>query len=99
MQRPVTMKDIAKRLSVTSVTVSKALSGKEGVSEELRKKIIQTAKDMGYRKNLVAKDMRDGTTHNVGILISERHMKGDCAYMRIQQEICRQLLHQGYYGI
>ena len=93
------MKDIAQKLSITSVTVSKALSNKEGVSEELRQKIIRTAKEMGYKKNLVAKDMRDGTTHNIGILISERHMKGDCAYMRIQQELSRQLLRQSYYGI
>ncbi|MCK9348662.1 MAG: substrate-binding domain-containing protein [Sphaerochaeta sp.] len=99
MQKPVTMKDIAKRLSVTSVTVSKALSGKEGVSDELRKEIIQAAKEMGYRKHLVSKESKEGSTHNVGILISERHMKGDCAYMRIQQEICRQLLQNGYYGI
>ena len=40
-----------------------------------------------------------GTTHNVGILIGERHMQGDCAYMRIQQELNKHLLNQGYYGI
>ncbi|MCK9600496.1 MAG: substrate-binding domain-containing protein [Sphaerochaeta sp.] len=99
MQKPVTMKDIANRLSVSSVTVSKALGGKEGVSEEVRNQIIQVAKEMGYRKNLIAKDMRDGTTHNVGVLIGERHMQRDCAYMRIQQELNKHLLNQGYYGI
>lgn len=99
MQKLVTMKDIAQRLSVSSVTVSKALGGKEGVSEEVRQQIIQVAKEMGYRKNLIAVDMRDGTTHNVGILIGERHMQGDCSYMRIQQELNKQLLNQGYYAI
>lgn len=99
MQKSVTMKDIAQKLSVSSVTVSKALGGKEGVSDEVRQQIILVAKEMGYRKNLIAKDMRDGTTHNVGILIGERHMQGDCAYMRIQQELSKQLLNQGYYGI
>ncbi len=93
------MKDIATRLSVSTVTVSKALGGKEGVSEEVRQQIVNVAKEMGYRKNLIAKDMRDGTTHNVGILIGERHMQGDCAYVRIQQELNKQLLSQGYYGI
>ena len=99
MNKQVTMKDIANRLSVSSVTVSKALGGKDGVGDELRQNIIQVAKEMGYRKNLIAKDMRDGTTHNVGILIGERHMQGDCAYMRIQQELNKHLLNQGYYGI
>lgn len=99
MQKPVTLKDIAKKLSVSSVTVSKALSGKEGVGDELRLKIIQVAKEMGYKKNLIAKNMKDGTTNNVGILVSKRHIKGDCAYMRIQQELSTQLLERGYYGI
>jgi LacI family transcriptional regulator len=99
MNKPVTMKDIANRLSVSSVTISKALGGKDGVGDELRQQIIQVAKEMGYRKNLIAKDMRDGTTHNVGLLIGERHMQGDCAYIRIQQELNKHLLAQGYYGI
>lgn len=99
MQKPVTLKDIAKKLSVSSVTVSKALSGKEGVSEELRQKIVLVAKEMGYKKNLIAKSMKDGTTNNVGILVSKKHIKGDCAYMRIQQELSNQLLQKGYYGI
>ena len=60
MNKQVTMKDIANRLSVSSVTVSKALGGKDGVGDELRQNIIQVAKEMGYRKNLIAKDMRDG---------------------------------------
>ena len=33
----VTMRDIAEKLGVSIVSVSKALTGKEGVSEELRK--------------------------------------------------------------
>lgn len=99
MQKPVTLKDIAIRLSVSSVTVSKALSGKEGVGDELRQKITQVAKEMGYKKNLIAKNMKDGTTNNVGILVSKRHIKGDSAYMRIQQELSNQLLQRKYYGI
>lgn len=34
----VTMRDIAEKLGVSIVSVSKALTGKEGVSEELREK-------------------------------------------------------------
>ena len=35
----VTMRDIAEKLGVSIVSVSKALTGKEGVSEELREKV------------------------------------------------------------
>lgn len=44
----VKLQDIAKALNTSTVTVSNALSGKEGVSEEMRAKIVATAQKMGY---------------------------------------------------
>ena len=49
MNKSVTMKNIADLLGVSTVTVSKALADKEGVSEELRKVIKAKADEMGYR--------------------------------------------------
>ena len=69
------MKDIAEALGVTVVTVSKALSDKEGVGEELRERIKQKAQEMGYKKNLAACFIREGITHNIGILVAERRLK------------------------
>ncbi len=43
MQNNITLSDIAEKLGVSSVTVSKALSGKKGVSDELREKIESLA--------------------------------------------------------
>ena len=43
MGKNITMKDIAKEIQVSTVTVSKALSDKEGVSEAVRQKIKQKA--------------------------------------------------------
>lgn len=48
MGKKVTMKDIARRLSISTVTVSKALGEKDGVSEQLRGEIKQLASQMGY---------------------------------------------------
>lgn len=45
-----TMDDIAKRLGVSKGTVSKALSGAEGISEAMRKTILETAVEMGYTR-------------------------------------------------
>ena len=42
----ITITDIAKRMSISANTVSKALNGKDKVSEELREKIIKTAEEM-----------------------------------------------------
>ena len=49
MAKAVRMADIAERLGVSIVSVSKALAGKSGVSEEMRAKIEETAQEMGYQ--------------------------------------------------
>ena len=46
----VTISDIAETLGVSAISVSRALSGQAGVSDELRNKIIDKAKDLGYIK-------------------------------------------------
>lgn len=43
-----TMQDIADRLDISKVSVSKALNGKTGISNELRRSILTTAQEMGY---------------------------------------------------
>ena len=46
----ITMQQIADRLGVTKVSVSKALNGQPGISGKLREEIVKTAKELGYRK-------------------------------------------------
>ena len=48
MAKRVRMADIAEKLGISIVSVSKGLAGKDGVSEEMREKILETAKEMGY---------------------------------------------------
>lgn len=45
----VRLADIAQKLGVSTVTVHNALCGRKGVSSEMRAKIQQTAKEMGYK--------------------------------------------------
>ena len=59
-----TMEDIAKRLGVTKGTVSKAINGASDVSETMRKTILETAVEMGYRVS------RGGNPRCVCILIA-----------------------------
>jgi Transcriptional regulators len=44
------MSDIAKALNISTISVSRALAGQDGVSEELRSKILLKAGEMGYLK-------------------------------------------------
>lgn len=54
----VTIKDISTVLKVSSTTVHRALHGKEGMNDELRKTILQTAADMGYHLNYAASSIK-----------------------------------------
>jgi LacI family transcriptional regulator len=40
--------DIAKALGISIISVSRALSGQSGVSSELRDRIMEKAREMGY---------------------------------------------------
>ncbi|WP_160031641.1 substrate-binding domain-containing protein [Paenibacillus sp. An7] len=100
MNKNITMRDIANQLGVSSVTVSKALNDKEGVSEELKERIKQLASELGYRVNMAAKTMREGLTYNIGVIIPERFTGPDQSfYLRVYQEISKSLEATGYYGI
>lgn len=46
----ISISDIAKALNISTMSVSRGLSGKSGISEDLRNKIEQKAKEMGYSK-------------------------------------------------
>ena len=57
MNNRITIKDIAAEVGVSAITVSKALNGKNQVSEKTRARIIETARRMDYRPNLNAKSL------------------------------------------
>jgi LacI family transcriptional regulator len=55
MEKRATVYDVAKALDISTGTVHRALHGYVGVSPETRKKVLQTAKALGYRPNLAAR--------------------------------------------
>lgn len=100
MRKSITMRDIANKLDVSVVTVSKALNDKDGVSDALRDKIKATALEMGYRMNLSAKSMKEGFSFNIGVVIPERFAGPDQSfYLQFYQQITRILEEFDYYGI
>lgn len=52
--KKLTIYDIAQELGLSIASVSRALNGKEGVSEETRQYIIKKAKEMGYQASKAA---------------------------------------------
>ncbi len=70
MAKGVRMSDIAQRLGVSTVTVSKALAGQKGVSEEMRERIKALAEELGYK---APASVREDTKHsyNIGVILGE----------------------------
>lgn len=87
MRKSVRLADIAERLQVSTVTVSNALAGQKGVSEELRDKIKKTAQEMGYRVK-PEQGTDEKTVLNIGVIISEMYL-GDYPsyYWKVYQEL------------
>ena len=85
----ISMQDIADELNISKVTVSKALNGKDGVSEELKKKIFAVAERYGY----MLPDYGQRKTKKVGIVMSERFNSGDVGkfYMGMYEKIINEL--------
>lgn len=88
MAKSVKLADIAEKLNVSTVTVSKALSDQKGVSEEMRQKIKALAQEMGYKTLSSVKKQRSRNTYNVGILISDRYFDWhNSFYWKMYQEV------------
>ena len=94
--KKVTMSDIANELGVSTVSVSKALSGREGVSDELRAQIKKKAEEMGYRYNSIAKSMKEGLSNNIGVLVSERFFSDNAFYSDLYQKVVREFSKLNY---
>jgi len=66
---PVTLQDIANRLGVSVATVSRALDGYDDVAPATRQRVLQAAREMGYRPNVIARMLQKQRTDTIGFII------------------------------
>jgi LacI family transcriptional regulator len=65
------MKDIARDLGVSLMTVSKALHNHSDISEQTRARVLKRAKRLGYQPNWVARSLVTRRTYLVGLVIPD----------------------------
>lgn len=100
IKKTVTMSDIAKAMNVSTVTVSKALGDRDGVSESLRERIKQKATEMGYRIHTGGRTLKDGLTYNIGIVVAKHFISEPSAFYWIMYKYLVEILQrQNYYGM
>lgn len=81
----ITIKDIARHLSLSVSTVSRALINDKNIRQETKERVLETAKMLGYKPNPVAQfeiwtyeycwDYRSGNAHSVCFTSDKRYTK------------------------
>ena len=70
-KKDITIYDIAQKLSLSSATISRGLRDNPSINKITRKKIHQTAIDLGYRHNNFASSLRKQKTNTIGVIVHE----------------------------
>ncbi len=66
-----TIHDVAQRAGVSSATVSRVLSDKPHVSQEIRDRVYAAIEELNYQPNRVARSLRVQRTSIIGLIISD----------------------------
>jgi LacI family transcriptional regulator len=74
MLKRTSLKDIAAKVGVSTALVSSVISGKgKGIrfSDEIAKKIRETAEELNYQPNEIARSLRKGSTKTIGLVVAD----------------------------
>jgi len=67
----ITIKDLARLCGVSVGTVDRALRDREGISRATRERILATAREHGYKPNIVARALKTRRTWDVGLIVHD----------------------------
>ncbi len=87
MGNKVRMKDIAEKIGVSIVSVSKAINGKDGVGDDVRKRILEVARELHYEINSDEKKPQNKT---IGVVIADGFLsEKNSFYINIHNNIVK----------
>lgn len=92
----VRMKDIARDLGVSVITISKVLRNHPDISEETRERVLARVKELDYRPNLAARSLVTGRTYLVGLVVPDLLHP---FFAEIAKSLSEALRTSGYYLI
>ncbi|PZR51808.1 LacI family transcriptional regulator [Xylanimonas oleitrophica] len=69
--RKVTLRDVAQLAGVSVATASKALNGRDEVSEETRRRVTEVAERLAFTPNTLAQSILAGRSGTVGLLTND----------------------------
>lgn len=65
----IAIKDIARMLNTSTATVSRALNNHPAIKKETKDKVLKLVKEVGYRPNTIAKNLKMQRSNTIGILV------------------------------
>ena len=66
-----TMRDVAELAGVSTATVSHVINGSKKLSPETTERVLRAISQVNYTPNTVAKSLRMGQTHTIGVLVED----------------------------
>jgi LacI family transcriptional regulator len=90
------MKDIARDLGVSVITISKVLRNHPDIGDETRERVLARIKELDYRPNLAARSLVTGRTYLVGLVVPDLLHP---FFAEIAKALSEVLRNSGYYLI
>ncbi len=89
-----TLKDIAKKIGVSTTTVSIILNNKAPhISNETKELVKRTAQEMNYRPNSIARSLVNKSTHTIGLIIPDI---ANPFFAEITKGVCQEAMKSNY---
>jgi len=92
-KKQATLSDIAESVGVTPMTVSRVVNENGYVSDETREKVLEAAKNMNYRRNGLARNLKRQFTETVGLVLGDISNPYSTELARAVRE---SLIHRGF---
>lgn len=90
----VTAKEVAAKLGISTMTVSRVMNKRSNVDEATRKRVLAAAQELGYRPNQIAKSLVLQKTHTIGVVVPEiTHSFFPEVIRGIEEEVYRAQYH------
>lgn len=95
----VTINDVAREAGVSKSTVSRVLSNNDRISDETKEKVNEVIKRLGYKPNLIARNLAKSTTRTLGVIlpIEAGDYFGNPIFIQIMQGISIFAQEHNYY--
>jgi DNA-binding LacI/PurR family transcriptional regulator len=69
MDKPATIKDIARKLNISISTVSRAMRNAADINPVTKTRVMALADELNYQPNLLALSLKKKQTHNIGVIV------------------------------